>query len=91
MLRWGTGELMVSLTESKKASHTINHLMKTLVKPFGLMELLVVDQGPEFAGEEFADDFREQGVLVRFTGGRSIWQNGPTDRAGGAFTKLWTE
>ena len=41
--------------------------MKTWVKLFGLMELLVVDQGPEFAGEEFADYFREQGVLVHVT------------------------
>ena len=48
----------------KKAIDTRSHLMKTWVQPFGLMELLVVDQGPEFAGEEFADDFREQGVLV---------------------------
>ena len=62
--------------------------MKTWVKPFGQMELLVVDQGPEFAGEEFADYFREQGVLVHFTDGQSPWQNGPTERAGGAFKEM---
>ena len=62
--------------------------MKVWVKPFGLMELLVVDQGPEFAGEEFADYFREQGVLVHFTDGQSPWQNGPTERAGGAFKEM---
>ena len=60
VLCWGTGKMMVSHTESKKAVDTRNHLMKIWVKPFGLMELLVVDQGPEFAGEEFADYFREQ-------------------------------
>ena len=75
-------------TESKKALDTMNHLMKVWVKPFGLMELLVVDQGPEFAGEEFADYFREQGVLVHFTDGQSPWQNGPTERAGGAFKEM---
>ena len=50
VLCWGTGKMMVSHTESKKARDTRNNLIKTWVKPFGLMELLVVDQGPEFAG-----------------------------------------
>ena len=58
VLCWGTGKMMVSHTDSKEARGTRNNLMKTWVKPFGLMELLVVDQGPEFAGEEFADFFR---------------------------------
>ena len=79
---------MVSHTDSKKARDTRNHLMKTWVKPFGLMKLLVVDQGPEFAGEEFADYFREQGVPVHFTDGQSPWQNGPAERAGGAFKEM---
>lgn len=48
----------------------------------------MVDQGPEFVGEEFADYFREQGVWVHFTDGQSPWQNGPTERAGGAFKDL---
>ena len=63
-------------------------MLKTWVKPFGLMELLVVDQGPEFTGEEFGGYFREQGVLVHFTDGQSPWQNGPTERAGGAFKEM---
>ena len=63
-------------------------LVQIWVKPFGFMELLVVDQGLEFAGEEFADYFREQGVLVHFTDGQSPWQNGPTERAGGAFKEM---
>ena len=60
VLCWGIGKMMVSPTESKRARDTRNHLVKTWVKPLGMMELLVVDQGPEFAGEEFADYFREQ-------------------------------
>ena len=79
---------MVSHTESKKARDTRNNLMNTWVKPFGLLELLVVDQGPEFTGEEFADFFREHGMLVHFTDGQSPWQNGPTERAGGAFKEM---
>ena len=63
-------------------------LVQIWVKPFGFMEVLVVDQGPEFAGEEFADYFREQGVLVHFTDGQTPWQNGPTERAGGAFKEM---
>ena len=47
--------MVVSHTQSKTALDTRNHLLRVSVKPFGLMELLVVDQGPEFAGEEFAD------------------------------------
>ncbi len=43
--------MMVSHIETEEARETGNHLMNTWVKPFGLMELLVVDQGPEFAGE----------------------------------------
>ena len=45
VLCWGTGKIMVSHTESKKARDTQNNLMNTWVKPFGFMELFVVDQG----------------------------------------------
>ena len=41
--------------------------------------------------ELFADFFREQGVLVHFTDGQSPWQNGPTERAGGAFKEMLDE
>ena len=88
VLCWGSSQMMVGNSTSKKALPTRALLMKIWVKPFGLMELLVVDHGPEFAGEGFADLFREQGVLVHFMDGQSPWQNGPTERAGGAFKEV---
>ena len=51
---------MPSHTESKAARDTRNLLLKTWVKPFGMMELLVVDEGGELTGDEIADYFREQ-------------------------------
>ena len=51
VLCWGTGKMIVNNTKSKKAIDTRKHMMKIWVKPFGLMELLVVDQGPELTGE----------------------------------------
>ena len=71
VLCWGTGKMMVANTTSKTALATRVLMVQVWVKPFGFMELLVVDQGPEFAGEEFANYFREQGVLVHFTDGQS--------------------
>ena len=62
---------MVSHTESKKARDTWHNLMKTWVNPFGLMELVVVDHGSEFPGDEFAD----------FSGNTEFWFISPTGRA----------
>ena len=59
------------------------------VLPFGLPEIIVMDQGSEFIGEEFVDWFREQGALVHVTDAQSPWQNGPTERAGSIFEELF--
>ena len=52
------------------------------------MEMLVVDQGPEFTGTAFREFWMEHGVLVHFTDSRSPWQNGSTERAGGIFKEI---
>ena len=88
VLCWGTGKMIVVHTTSKKAVDTRRNFLQTWVKPFGYPELLVVDQGPEFVGEEFSTYLREQGVLVHFTDAQSPWQNGATEKAGGAFKEL---
>jgi len=59
--------------------------------PFGLPEIIVMDQGSEFRGEEFVDWFREQGILVHVTDAQSPWQNGPTERSGGIVKELSTK
>ena len=61
------------------------------VQPFGLMELLVVDQGPEFTGTDSRTFWIQHGVLVHFTDSRSPWYNGPTERAGGIFKEILEE
>ena len=53
-------------------------LLQIWMKIVGTMELLVVDQGLDFAGAEFAGHFWKQGVR----------QNGATERAGRAFKEM---
>ena len=48
VLCWGTVKMMVGSPPNKLARDTRQRLMNLWVKPFGLMEVLVVDQGPEF-------------------------------------------
>ena len=88
ILCWGTNKMIIKHAEDKLALHTRRRFMEAWIKPFGFMEVLVVDQGPEFLGEEFWDFFMQHGVLVHFSDGQSPWQNGPTERAGGTFKEL---
>ena len=43
------------------------------------------DQGKEFLGEDFSDFCGNNGSLVHVVDAKSPWQNGRTERAGGAF------
>ena len=65
--------MMVSHTESKKARDTRNNLMRTWVKPFGLMELLVVDQVQSSLGKS----------LRTTSASREFWSTLPMARAHG--------
>ena len=67
---WGTCETTVGRTDSKQALATKRNLLSLWAKPFGLPELLIADQGPELAGDAFADFFREKDSLVHFIDGR---------------------
>ena len=55
------------------------------VKHYGWPELVIHDQGPEYVGPEFQTALAEAGVLTHPIDARSPWQQGRTERAGGAF------
>ena len=89
MLCWGTSrQVVVHAEDGPTAKGTRRRVAVHWVQPFGLMELMVVDQGPEFTGEEFRAFWMHHGVLVHFTDSRSPWQNGATERAGGIFKEI---
>ena len=48
ILCWGTSKMVVKRAEDKPAINTRRRFMEAWIKPFGRMEVLVVDQGPEF-------------------------------------------
>ena len=75
-------------TQAPTALGTRRRFAKFWVQPYGLPELIVVDQGPEFTGHEFREFWKQHGVLVHFTDSKSPWQNGPTERAGGIFKEI---
>ena len=46
--------------------------------------MVVCDQGPEYTGHDWQDYLGDHGVLVHLCDSQSPWQNGRTERAGGA-------
>jgi len=85
MLCWGTNRQNVCSAPDTTALGTRNRFTEHWVQPFGMPELLILDQGSEFIGEEFRDHFMEHGCLMHYTDAKSAWQNGPTERAGQIF------
>ncbi|CAE8697324.1 unnamed protein product [Polarella glacialis] len=83
MLDWGTGLQVVSRT-GRKARDVKKIFAEDWIRHFGLPELVVADQGSEFAAE-FTDYLHKLGVPVHPTDARSPWQNSRTERAGGIF------
>ena len=88
MLCWGTNRQNVTEVPDLTALGTRERFTTHWVQPFSLPELLILDQGSEFTGDEFRMYFMEQGVLLHYTDAKSPWQNGPTERAGQIFKEL---
>ncbi|CAE7228874.1 pol [Symbiodinium sp. CCMP2592] len=80
---YGTGYLQVARCADAKAITVRQALSKFWVAPFGVPELLICDQGPEFAGEQFVEFMSQMGAAIHFTDGMSPWKNGRAERAVG--------
>ena len=90
MLCWGTSrQVVVHAEDGPTAVGTRRRVAVHWVQPFGLMEVLVVDQGPEFTGAEFRTFWMRHGVLVHFTDSRSPWQMEPQKEQGASSKKYW--
>ena len=78
---YGTGYVQVTQCADAKALTVRKALSKCWVAPFGVPELLICDQGPEFAGEQFVEYMSQMGAAVHYTDGSSPWKNGRAERA----------
>ena len=56
-----------------------------LVKHYGLLEIIIHDQGPEFMGNEFQNPAGASGVLTMPIDSQCPWEIGKTERAGQSF------
>ena len=82
---WGTGLQIMTRMEQVNAENTYQAFLANWVIPFGVPNILIMDQGREFFGEEFSQRIMEMGTMVHFTDTNSPWQNGRTEKAGGIF------
>ena len=80
---WGTGLQIMTRMEQVNAENTYQTFLANWVVPFGVPNILIMDQGREFFGEEFSQRIMEMGTMVHFTDANSPWQNGRTEKAGG--------
>ena len=80
---YGTGYVQVTQCADAKALTVRKALSKCWVAAFGVPELLICDQGPEFAGEQFVEYMSQMGAAVHYTDGSSPWKNGRAERAVG--------
>ena len=80
---YGTGFLQVVRCADARAITVRQNLSKFWIAPFGVPELLICDQGPEFSGEQFVEFMSQMGTAIHFTDGASPWKNGRAERAVG--------
>ena len=66
LLCWGTNRQNVILAEDLTAIGTRRRFLTHWCDHYGLPDLVVVDQGSEFKGDEFRLFFQSNGVLVHF-------------------------
>ena len=65
----------------EKLQKMYSKLLLTIVRMFGMPEMVIVDPGTEFR-THFADMCSSYGCLILPTDPRCPWQNGRTERAG---------
>ena len=76
----GTGYVQVARCRDAKAVTVRQELCRAWVQPFGVPELILCDQGPEFMGSQFQEHMSQLGAAVHYTDGASPWQNGKAER-----------
>ena len=80
---WGTCYQVLEPVQGMTAEKVWAAFQRGWVRTFGMPRILVADQGKEFIGK-FARKAGEHGALLRLIGARAPWQNGRTERQGGA-------
>ncbi|CAE7807940.1 unnamed protein product [Symbiodinium sp. CCMP2592] len=76
----GTGYVQVARCKDAKAATVRQELCRAWVQPFGVPELILCDQGPEFTGEQCQEHLSQLGAAIHYTDGASPWQNGKAER-----------
>ena len=81
---WGTGYQIMAVIPDKTAISARDAFAREWIKHYSWPELLVTDQGPEFTANEFTRYVASGATLHHFIDSQSPWQQGRTERAGGA-------
>ena len=76
----GTGYVQVARCQDAKAATVRREMCRAWVQPFGVPELILCDQGPEFTGTQFQEHMSQLGAAIHYTDGASPWQNGKAER-----------
>ena len=79
----GTGYLQVTQCADARAITVRQALGRAWIAPFGVPEVLICDQGPEFVGEQFVEFMSQMGTAIHYTDGSTPWKNGRAERAVG--------
>ena len=79
----GTGYLQVTQCADARAITVRQALSRAWIAPFGVPEVLICDQGPEFVGEQFVEFMSQMGTAIHYTDGSTPWKNGRAERAVG--------
>ncbi|CAE7834242.1 Adck5 [Symbiodinium necroappetens] len=77
------GYLQVIQCADARAITVRQALSRAWIAPFGVPEVLICDQGPEFAGEQFVEFMSQMGAAIHYTDGSTPWKNGRAERAVG--------
>lgn len=85
---WGTGYQVLEPLSNMTSEHVWRVFNQAWVRTFGIPEMIVVDQGREFAGE-VSRKVSSQGALIKFIGARAPWQQGRAERHGGLAKELF--
>ena len=91
MICWDTGYEQACGVPDRTSASVAKAFATHWHKHYGMPELLITDQGPEFVGKEFTSYVADHACLHNFIDSQSPWQQGQTESAGGSLKKTYVK
>jgi hypothetical protein len=86
----GTSWHAACLLKNRRPEHVVKKLLALWFAPYGVPEIVIVDQGGEFEGA-FIAMCEEYAIDTRAVGAHAPWQHGFAERHGGILGTIWTK